>query len=332
MTVLKRFVFCSAFLFLLIVTACNQTSSTTEEPVESDDQAIETEAQEYTEVTIENADRTVTFTEQPQRAVTLNQHTTEVMLALGLEEFMVGTAFLDDEILPEFQEAYQQIPVLSDQYPSQEVFLAEEPDFAYAGWSSAFHEDHIGSIEQLEQYGVKSYLHNSSTIIGPTIEDVYDDILLIGKIFNVEQRAVELIKTMKNQMENIQSTIHPNEKPIQVFVYDSGEMAPLTSSQNFLKELIEMAGGENIFADINKNWAEVSWEEVVDRNPELIIIIDYGETTVEQKKEFLLTHSALENVPAIQEERFVVMPLSAAAEGIRAPLALEILVNGFYSK
>lgn len=328
----KFILFIVLLALTLFISGCGQSASTSEHATEPVKEDADGEVNGYEEISIENGDRVVTFSQQPKRAVALNQHTTEIMLALGLEEFMVGTAYLDDAILPEFQEAYGTIPVLSDQYPSQEVFLAEEPDFAYAGWGSAFREDNIGTIEQLEQFGVKSYLHNSSSIVGPTIDDVYEDIINIGRIFNVEDRAIALIKTMQEEMEEVKSQIQAFDEPIRVFVYDSGETAPFTSSQSFLKELIEMAGGTNIFGDLDKNWAEVSWEEVVDRDPEFIIIVDYGETTVDQKKAQLLTNPALESVTAIKDERFVVLPLSAAAEGIRAPLALEILVEGFYGK
>jgi iron complex transport system substrate-binding protein len=94
--------------------------------------------------------------------------------------------------------------------------------------------------------------------------------------------------------------------------------------------LIEQAGGENIFDDVEKGWAAVSWEEVVDRKPEVIVIVDYGDTSAEQKRQFLLGKAELAEVPAIANQRLVVLPLSAAAEGVRAPIALNILAEGFY--
>ncbi|WP_078427416.1 ABC transporter substrate-binding protein [Alkalihalobacterium alkalinitrilicum] len=290
----------------------------------------ETQESVYETVEIENNEELLVFTEPPQRAVTLNQHVTEVMLALGLEEFMVGTAYLDDEVLPDFKEAYEAIPVLSDQYPSQEVFLAEEPDFAYAGWASAFREDNIGTVQQLKEFGINAYLHESSTKIGPSIDDIYTDIRNIARIFNVEERGEQLIASMEEELEEIQKNIPEVTEKKKVFVFDSGDTAPFTVAQNFLNSLITLAGAENIFSEIDKNWAEVSWEEVVDRDPEVIIIVDYGETTAEEKKETLLQHPALENVTAIENEEFIVIPLSAAAEGVRVPYALDILVNGLY--
>lgn len=316
--------FCLLIMFILA--ACGQS----EEEQAQTSSPHQDENTAYEPLTIQNGDRTIEFTEMPTRAVTLNQHVTEVMLALGLEEYMVGTAYLDDEILPEYKDKYNEIPVIADAYPSQEVFLDANPDFAYAGWQSAFGEEAIGTVERLEEFGVKAYLHQSSTIVGPKKEDIYEDIRNIAKIFNVEERADELIQLMESDVEKIRNKIGEMDEPLRVFVYDSGEDTPLTATQNFMTELITIAGGENIFSDIEKNWAKVSWEEVVERNPEMIVIIDYGDTSVEDKKQFLLNHSALADVDAIQNERFAVLPLSAAAEGVRIPIAVETLAKSFY--
>ncbi|MFV8828059.1 ABC transporter substrate-binding protein [Alkalihalobacterium sp. APHAB7] len=318
----------------ILLVGCGQETGTNEEVTGTNSTQLEesekVDQNEYEATEIENNEQLLVFTEAPKRAVTLNQHVTEVMLALGLEEFMVGTAYLDDAVLPEFKEAYESIPVLSNQYPSQEVFLAEEPDFAYAGWASAFREDNIGTVEQLKEFGINAYLHESSSKVGPTIDDIYSDIRNIARIFNVEERGEQLIASMEEELIDIQKDIPEVTEKKKVFVFDSGDTAPFTVAQNFLNSLITLAGAENIFSEIDKNWAEVSWEEVVDRDPEVIIIVDYGETTAEEKKETLLSHPALEDVTAIKKENFIVIPLSAAAEGIRAPYALEILVNGLY--
>ncbi|SMP18687.1 hypothetical protein SAMN06265361_103172 [Laceyella tengchongensis] len=71
-------------------------------------------------------------------------------------------------------------------------------------------------------------------------------------------------------------------------------------------------------------------EEVVHRNSDVIVIIDYGEKSAAQKQELLLSEKELEDLPALKNKRFIVMPLSAAAEGVRAQLALKILAKGMY--
>ncbi|WP_257351411.1 ABC transporter substrate-binding protein [Pseudalkalibacillus decolorationis] len=280
-------------------------------------------------VKINNLEKTITFDKAPEHAVTLNQHATEIMLALGLEESMVGTAYLDDEILPKYKDAYKEIPVLSETSPSKEVFLASNPDFAYGGFSSAFSAKNIGTRDQLAELGIKTYLHQSSNTKGAEIEDVYEDIRNIGKIFRVEDRADQLIKELKGKIQKITKQAGDKATDFPVFVYDSGTDKAFTVGDSYLGHLIATAGGKNIFDDIPKSWTEVSWEEVVYRKPEVIVIVDYGKISAEQKIESLLNNPKLKNVPAIKDKHFVVLPLSGSVPGIRAPLALNTLIDGF---
>ncbi|CAM4265330.1 ABC transporter substrate-binding protein [Paenibacillus alkaliterrae] len=315
-------------VFVFMLSACGgESSSEAENHAPDKENTSETERKA---VEIDNLGVKHVYAEPPKRVVTLNQHATEVMLKLGLEKTMVGTAYLDDEILPEYSEAYQQVPVLSDEYPSKEVFFAASPDFAYAGWKSAFTEKSLGTRDELEQAGIHTYVQQSSNMPSPTLEDVYADILNIGRIFQVEEKAQDVVEGMKEQLSEIKSKIGEVEKAPEVFVYDSGEEKAFTAANTYLTHLLDMIGAHNIFDDVDKGWVEVSWEEVVNRNPEFIVIMDYGNTTVEQKKQLLLSKPELADVPAIKNERFIVLPLSAAAEGIRAPIALQTLASGLY--
>ncbi|MDF2684343.1 MAG: Fe3+-hydroxamate transporter substrate-binding protein [Brevibacillus sp.] len=327
------------FALMFLVSACSSPASTGLGAAQTQGKAeqsqapgVEQQAQSGTDnpVTLKNNDREITYPKAPTRAVTLNQHVTEVMLALGLGDKMVGTAYLDDQILPEFKEAYDKVPVLSDKYPTKEVLMAAEPDFVYAGWKSGFGDKGVGSMEELEKAGIQSYLHESSNKSGPTVDDVFTDIQNIGRIFRVEDRAIELVGKMKMEMEQTTSKLGTVDKPLKVFVYDSGEEQAYTAASNYMTALIKMAGGKNIFDDIQKGWADVSWEEVVIRNPDVIIIVDYGDKSLDQKRDLLLNKRELENVSAIQNKRLLVLPLSAAAEGVRAPIALKILAEGLY--
>lgn len=322
----------------LVVSACgSQTSAPnaagtntagTEQPAKTET-ATEPAGQNQP-VTIKTNGIEMTYPETPQRAVTLNQHVTEIMLALGLADKMVGTAYLDDQILPELKEAYDKVPVLSDKYPNKEVLMAANPDFVYSGWKSGFGDKGVGSMEDLDKAGIKSYLQESSNKPGPTVDDVFADIQNIGKIFRIEDKANELVGKMKQEMDQTVSKIGTVDKPLNVFVYDSGEDQPLTAANNYMTSLIKLAGGKNIFDDIQKGWADVSWEEVVNRKPDVIVIVDYGDKTVDQKRNLLMTKRELADIPAIQNQRLMILPLSAASEGVRAPIALKILAEGLY--
>lgn len=281
-------------------------------------------------IILENESLTQEFKEAPTKAISVNQHVTEIMLALGLEDSMVGTAYLDDEIYEPLKEAYEQVPVLAEQYPTKEQVIASEADFIYGGWSSAFNEKNIATREELMELGIHSYLQTSSAKIAPTLEDIFTDIRNIAKIFRVEERGEKLIADITKDVEDITSKLPEANEKLPVLVFDSGETEVFTAAQNFMNELVTMAGGTNIFGDVEGNWTTVSKEDAVERAPEVIVVIDYGSTTAEEKIKFLKADPALSTTPAVQNERFVILPLSAASEGVRVAEALEILAKGFY--
>lgn len=307
----------------LILGACSDEEQSIKQATADSNETVQA-------VTIENEGMSITYEEAPKKAISINQHVTEVMLALGLEDSMVGTAYLDDQIYPPLQEAYDQVPVLAEQYPSKEQVISTEADFIYGGWASAFNEKNLMSREEMEQLGIGSYLQSSSVKVAPELEDIYTDIRNIAKIFRVEERGETLIEEMNANIEKIKEKVPTVDKPIDVLVFDSGDKDVFTATQNFMNTLVKMAGANNIFGDIEKNWATVSKEDAVERNPEAIIVIDYGSTTAEEKINFLKNDPALSQTPAVQNERFVVLPLSAASEGVRVAEALEIIVKGLY--
>ncbi|KOY83517.1 ABC transporter substrate-binding protein [Lysinibacillus macroides] len=310
-----------------MLAACNANDKSESAEQEEKTEPAETAA---TEVVIDNNDTTQTYTEAPTKAISLNQHVTEIMLALGLEDSMVGTAYLDDKIYEPLQAAYEKVPVLSDQYPTKEQVIDAEADFLYGGWKSAFGEKGVGTPEELEELGIHTYLHTSSNMTKPTLEDIFTDIRNVAKIFRVEERGEAFIEQMTKDVDAIRAKLPQDGEDLRVLVFDSGEKDVFTAGQNFMNELVTIAGGQNVFGDVESGWTTVSKEDAVDRNPEVVVVIDYGETTAQQKIDFLKNDPALKEMEAVKNDRFVILPLSAASEGVRAAEAFEILAKGFY--
>ncbi|KUI05796.1 ABC transporter substrate-binding protein [Mycobacterium sp. IS-3022] len=279
-------------------------------------------------VTVTNCGITTTYERPPRRAVALNQHAIETMLALGLEGSMVATAFLDDQILPEYQDAYDSIPVIAEEYPSFETLLAAEPDFVYGGWASAFDEKEGRGRERLIEVGVDTHLNTENCTPGPmTVSAVDDEIRTLGEIFGVRERAEQEIERQRRTLQDSGEQIH-GVAPIDVAVYDSGEATVFTSGgEGIGNQIIESAGGRNLFADIPKVWADVSFEQFAERAPDVILIYDYGDRSVEQKKRFLLENPVLQRVPAIRDQRFAVLPLSSITAGVRVGRAVKSLAE-----
>ncbi|MEN8650166.1 ABC transporter substrate-binding protein [Streptomyces sp. 21So2-11] len=278
--------------------------------------------------TVTNCGVKTTFDAPPKRAVTMNQHVTEVMLELGLAKSLAGTAYLDDKVLPEYEQAYEATPVVAKEYPSYEKLLAADPDFVYGGYASAFTASEGRSREALKKSGIESRLNVENCDKGKTtLDDLYNEVRETGRTFGVGDRAERWI-TVAKATDAATTKKLKDLKPVSVLVYDSGDKTAFTAGGKGIgNEIITRAGGANVFADLNKAFGDASWENVVDRKPEAIVIYDYGSTTVAQKKKRLLEDPALADVPAIKNKRFAVVPLSDMVLGVRVPAAIEKLAQ-----
>lgn len=273
--------------------------------------------------TVTNCGVKTTYDAPPKRAVTLNQHATEIMLALGLSRSMVGTAYLDDHIAPAYKKAYDTVPVLAKEYPSKERLLAANPDFVYGGYASAFDAKDGRARDDLAGSGIDTRLDIESCAKGKvTLDDLYREVTEVGRTFGVPDRAAAWVKRAKARVAATAARLK-GVKPVSVMVYDSGDKAPFTAGGSGIgNEIITRAGGTNVFADLPKSFSDTSWEQVVARKPQAIVIYDYGGTTVAQKEKRLEDDPVLGDVPAVKNRRFAVMPLSNVVLGVRVPDAI----------
>ena len=271
-------------------------------------------------LTVRNCGQEFTVESPPQAAITMNQHVTELLLAMGLEDRMVGTAWLDSVIRADLQAAYDNIPVLAEQYPSREQVLAAEPDFVIGGFSSAFADDAGGTRGSLVEAGIGSYLTSGycPDFSGRnTLDLVEQDIRNLGAIFGVPDRAEQLIAEINHSIEAAGSSQGNDDLPT-VFVYDSGTDQAFTAARNEMTTaLIELAGGRNIFDDVDDAFTEVSWEDVIQRDPDLVLVLDYGATSADEKKSFLQSDPRAATLRAVQEDQILVVDLTDVVPGIR---------------
>ena len=291
-------------------------------------------------VTVKSCNRDVTFEAAPQRAVSNDVNLTEMMLALKLQDRMVGyTGVSGWKTLDEkLREGVQELPELSPKYPTKEVLLGADADFYFAGWNYGMKVGGEVTPETLAPFGVKVYELTESCIhimgkAKPTMDDMFVDLLNLGRIFGVEDRAEELVAGYRADLDAITTRIGGIEKPVRVFVYDSGEEKPFTSGRfGIPTAMIEAAGGVNVMEDVDKSWTEVSWEPVIERNPEVVVIVNYGEVTAEQKIAFMKTNPAFKNLDAVKNDRFVVLEYVEATPGPRNVHAIARLAEAFHPR
>ena len=268
-------------------------------------------------VVIENFGVTTTYDKVPERIVPLSYDAAQILVALGLEDKIVGVATAED-CLPEYQDKLSKLKVIVEGTPTFEVLLAEKPDFVYATVYS-FGKYGVAPVEDFQKEKINFYCINGTYSAEPKFSDIYKDIEDLGRIFKKEDEAAKLIKNLKAREEDLKANVKQTD--VKIMAFDSGDKAALTSGKGIEDEMIKLAGGNNIFGDLNNAFEEVSFEEVAKRNPDIIIIHSYdvGNTTgtTEEKIESLKKNPALENVTAIKNNNFVVVKLVEVFPGLQ---------------
>ncbi|KHS58365.1 MULTISPECIES: ABC transporter substrate-binding protein [Terrisporobacter] len=272
-----------------------------------------------------------------QKAVTLSQFMTEMLLALDLGDRMVGTALLDNPILPEFKEAYEKIPQLKigeGHSVSKEGFMATGADFV-SGWDSSISEQTTGSPQELIEKDIAPFMAKSYSA-DATVDTVYEDFELLGKIFGVQDKSTEVINKMKSDIKSVTNKLGniKDEDRVKMMVYDSGEKDAMVVGSGLANNLIELAGGSNIFGkDAKKPYINVSFESIVAQNPEVILVTDFmAGQPVKEKIEFLKSHPALKDVSAIKNNKIYVVGLADLSPGVRNPKLIEEMYGYFYGE
>jgi iron complex transport system substrate-binding protein len=293
-------------------------------------------------VTVEVCGEPVMFEQAPERAAIFEANMLEIMLELGLDEHIetVWTGGVPSErVQPVYAARAAQFTVVTEEAwppPALEVVLGADPDFVWTGWGYGFSQDTGLTPENLAKAGIASYTVNESCVRGggeqvAGFETLYTDIMAAGAIFGVQDRAVALVESLRAEVTEVEMAISDISEPVRVFNFDSGEDSPFTSGAlSMPNTLIESAGGANIFADVQQDWLTVSWEEVVARDPEVILVGDSSWSSFEDKVAFLTSLPALVDVSAVKNERFVPMTYKQATPGLENIVALENIARALY--
>ena len=287
-------------------------------------------------VSVNSCNRTVSFDSPPQRAISNDVNLTEMMLVLGLSDKMVGYTGISGwkTLDEEMRLGVKQLPELSPKYPTKEVLVGADADFFFAGWNYGMKVGGEVTPETLKPFGINVYELTESCIHimskkKASMDDMYNDLLNLGLIFQIENRAKKIVDAYRSDLNNFTQKLEPIAAK-KVFVYDSGEDTPFTAGRYAMPTaLIEAAGGINIMDDFQKSWGTVTWEEVIDRNPEIVVIVNYGKVTAEQKRKFMMSNPAFANIDAVKNDRFVTLEYVEATPGPRNIKAIKKLAKAF---
>lgn len=318
------------FTFSIFVAGCNATGDGGKTSSDPESTANNDTDGDFP-VTINNANRELTFEKPPERVVGLYQQEAEVFVALGLEDKLAGYSMTIEDTPEEYAKKLKDIPILSENgYPSKEVLLESDPDFVI-GSERTFSSNGAGTVEEFERLHIDAYVTESDK--PETIENmVYKEIEDIAQIFGVVERGEKLIQSMQADIDEIVEIVGDIDEPVKVMLMSGGESgaAQVSGGASLDSHLIELAGGVNIFGDEDEYLLEASWEEVIERNPDVIVTSYCCGTGPEDLEKVLSNNASLQNVTAVKNENYIASAVEDTTGSVRVVQGLRTLAEGFY--
>jgi iron complex transport system substrate-binding protein len=263
-----RKAFYLTLLFVLLLAGCAPAATPTEAPVPVATEAPVTEAPAATEAPVSEE---ITFTDAlgnpvvltgtAQRIISLSPSVTESLFAIGAGGQMVGRT--DYCNYPEEALALPSVGGFDAATLSMESIIALEPDLVIGG--SVYQAD---VIKSLQEAGIPAFVSQPANLAG-----IVDALTLFGKITGHVDEAASVASEMQARVDAVKSvvaTIPADQRPT---VFYEVWHEPLMSANNktVVGELIDLAGGVNLFAELPDEYPTVSVEQIVEVDPQFII-------------------------------------------------------------
>ncbi|MCH7232554.1 ABC transporter substrate-binding protein [Glycomyces sp. L485] len=309
--------------------------------------AIAGEGETTYPLVVENCGQEVTYDAAPQRVVSLDQGSTEILLSLGLEDRMVGTASWTDPVRENLAEANAEVPRLADEAPTYEVVLDTDPDFVTASFGRHYLEGGVAERSRFAETGIESYLsptdcdegtsiNGGGTRTNPlTIEALYREIRELAQIFDVTSRGEALIEELEGRRQAALDGIDASGMSVAFWFADlkTPYIAGGLGSANLLATEV---GAVNVFADLDDDWPATTWEAFVDRDPDILVLGDLSRERwpgdqLQEKIDFLQADPVTEDLAAVADERFIALHGAEMNPSIRMIDGLEALAEGLGS-
>jgi iron complex transport system substrate-binding protein len=290
-------------------------------------------------LTMTNCGREITVDEPPERTVSLNQGSTEILLSLGLADRLVGTATWTDPVLDSLAAANKTVPRLADQAPSYERVLDADPDFVTASFANTFGEGGVTTPEALAKLGVGAYLSPAECLKDNEgdgdgerdsvleIDAIFQEITELSQIYGVPDRGDALVADLKARVNRAEAAAR--ETGVSVLYWFANAESPYIAGCCGGPGIISRALNlKNTFDDTTEEWPQVNWETVADRNPDVLVLGDLTRKsqtaeTGRAKIEYLKNKPVTAQMDAVKNNRFIQLTGAELNPSIRTVYAME---------
>ena len=240
------------------------------------------------------------------RVISLHDVTTELIVALGGTSRLVGMAELLDAT-NELRAATSAVPRVEQ----LETLLAVRPDLVLG----------LEIVKVKSPDLVASLERNGKSVYLPALTSVSDVKMLIREVARRLKKVSDGERLVADLAAQVGTPV-PLIDPRRVFVYDCCDPPYTAGKRTVIADLINRVGGRNLFDDVDVAYTHVSWEEVLQRKPDLIVVHAYadgGSADVSGKI------AALRGIEALRALPVTVMPLRYSLGGLKTGEAATLL-------
>lgn len=264
--------------------------------------------------------REITLEKPATKIVVLTASDCEILYALGAGDTIVARG----EFCNYPEEVLDIKEVTSGNDTNIEQIIAEEPELVILNYMAQTDEQ----ISAIENADIPVLVNDAASI-----DEVYTSIENIGKVVGKEDEAASLIDEMKNGFKEISEvaekggdkSVYFEVSPLQYGLWTSGK-------DTFMDELSTMLGVENTFSDV-EGWAEISQEQVIERNPDYIITIYMGMDDQQSPTEEIMSREGWENIEAVKNGNVITIDSDEVSRpGPRLVDAAKSLKDIFYGE
>lgn len=278
-------------------TTSNETNTTTEQSDSKSQYPVTIQNFNYDRKMVDS-----TYKKAPERVLTTAATSTEILIRLGLSDKIVA-ALETTDIPDDIKEEYEKLKILGfRELKNKEIAMTYNPDMIF-GWWDDFNPHLLNKTEDWNTNGVNTFIQaNSGASSYRVFDNMYNDILDIGKIFNVEEKAEKLVDDMQKRVHDIQIKAKEIEKKPKVLVAENTSKGTLRlyGKGSIPHEMIERLGAVDVAEGVATDYTA---EHVIKANPDVIIVPHLTSQDPQEMVDKLLKDPALANVSAVKNKR-----------------------------
>ena len=275
---------------------------------------------------------TQVFEKSPERIITNNLSSTEILIDLGLQDKIVGMLNPDNEFTGAYADAIAAIPHIGDKKSvSKEVVLSNNPDIII-GRNMMFSDKSLGTIESWNENSIPVYTQKASVSnMKQSLENVIEDIRNIGIIFNVQEKANAYADELEKKINAVASSDKNSGALKNALIMCAYNDSTFGAYKSALQESILNTLG---YTNVATGTSDLTLENLVTMAPEVIIYVtsDRNKEMDTNAVELMKNNTVLSDVPAIANDKIMTISYDEFMDyGASSIKALED-INTFLNK